>query len=96
MANTKSAVKRNRQSLKRNARNIAVKSTIKNAVKAARAAIATGDAAKAKAAISAAASTLAKAATKGVLHSKNARRRIGRLEHQLSKKAAAPAAAAAK
>jgi len=92
VANTKSAVKRNRQALKRNARNVAVKGTIKDALKAARAAIATGDAAKAKAAIAAATSTLAKAATKGVLHSKNASRRIGRLAHEASKKLAAPAA----
>jgi small subunit ribosomal protein S20 len=87
VANTKSAVKRNRQAQKRNARNSAVKSTVKNAIKAARAAIASGDAAKAKSAVS---------ATKGVLHSKNASRRIGRLAHEASKKLAAPAAAAAK
>ena len=92
MANTKSAVKRNRQSLKRNARNVAVKSIVKNAVKAARAAIASGDAAKAKAAIAAASSALDMAATKGVLHGKNASRRIGRLAHGASKKFAAPAA----
>jgi small subunit ribosomal protein S20 len=92
VANTKSAVKRNRQATKRNARNVAVKGTIKDALKAARAAIASGDAAKAKAAIAAATSTLAKAATKGVLHSKNASRRIGRLAHEASKKLAAPAA----
>ena len=92
MANTKSAVKRNRQALKRNARNNAVKSIVKNAVKAARAAVASGDAAKAKAAISAASSALDMAATKGVLHAKNASRRIGRLAHMSSKKFAAPAA----
>ena len=96
MANTKSAVKRNRQAQKRNARNSAVKSTVKNAIKAARAAIASGDAAKAKTAVSAASSALDMAATKGVLHSKNASRRIGRLAHEASKKLAAPAAAAAK
>ena len=95
MANTKSAVKRNRQASKRNSRNVAIKGNIKNAIKAARAAIATGDAAKAKAAISAATSSLAKAATKGVLHSKNASRRIGRIAHEASKKFA-PAAPAAK
>ncbi len=92
MANTKSAQKRNRQALKRNARNSAVKSTVKDAVKAARAAIAGGDQAAAKAALSKATSALDLAATKGVLHSKNASRRIGRLAHEASKKFAAPAA----
>ena len=92
MANTKSAVKRNRQALKRNARNNAVKTIVKDAIKAARAAIASGDQAKAKTAISAAHSALDKAATKGVLHASNASRRIGRLSHEASKKFAAPAA----
>ena len=91
MANTKSAVKRNRQAQKRNARNLAVKSTIKNAIKAAREAIASGDASKAKAAVAAATSTLDKAATKGVLHARNASRRIGRLAHEATKKLAAAA-----
>lgn len=92
MANTKSAVKRNRQALKRNARNSAVKSNVKNAIKAARAAISGGDKAAAKTALAKAASALDMAATKGVLHSKNASRRIGRLAHEASKKFAAPAA----
>ena len=92
MANTKSAVKRNRQAQKRNARNLAVKSTVKDAIKAAREAIASGDQAKAKTALNAAASALNKASTKGVLHAKNASRRIGRLQHEASKKFAAPAA----
>jgi small subunit ribosomal protein S20 len=94
VANTKSAVKRNRQAQKRNARNSAVKTAVKNALKVARAAIASGDAAKAKTAVSAASSVLDMAATKGVLHAKNASRRIGRLAHAASKKVAAPAAAA--
>lgn len=92
MANTKSAVKRNRQALKRNARNSAVKSNVKNAIKAARAAISGGDQATAKTALAKATSALDMAATKGVLHSKNASRRIGRLAHEASKKFAAPAA----
>jgi small subunit ribosomal protein S20 len=91
VANTKSAVKRNRQAQKRNARNLAVKSTVKDALKAARAAISTGDQAKAKEAVSAASRALDMAATKGVLHAKNASRRIGRLAHEASKKFAAAA-----
>jgi len=93
VANTKSAEKRNRQAQKRNARNSAVKTNVKNAIKAAREALASGDAAKTKTALAAATSALAKAATKGVLHTRNASRRIGRLTHELAKK---PAAAASK
>ncbi len=91
MANTKSAQKRNRQAIKRNARNSAVKSNVKTAIKAAREAIASGDQGKAKTALAAASSALAKAATKGVLHGNNASRRIGRLSHEASKKFAAAA-----
>jgi len=91
VANTKSAEKRNRQAIKRNARNSAVKTNIKDAIKDARAAIASGDQAKAKTLIAAATSALAKAATKGVLHARNASRRIGRLSHEASRKFAAAA-----
>jgi len=79
MANTKSAEKRNRQAQKRRARNTAVRTTVKSAVKKAREGLATKDAAKATDAVKAAAKTLEKAASKGVLHKKNASRRIGRL-----------------
>jgi small subunit ribosomal protein S20 len=91
VANIKSAEKRNRQAKKRNARNLAVKATVKDALKAAREAIASGDQARAKTAINAAASQLNKAATRGVLHARNASRRIGRLQHEASKKFAAAA-----
>jgi small subunit ribosomal protein S20 len=92
LANTHSAEKRHRQSLKRRARNTAVESAVKTAVKKAREAIAGGDAAKAKAAVSAATTALDKAATKGVLHTKNAQRRIARLAYAATKQAkAAPA-----
>ncbi len=79
MAHTKSAEKRNRQALKRRARNAAVRTTVKNAVKAAREAIASKDPAKATQALAAAARTLNTAASKGVLHVRNASRRIARL-----------------
>ena len=83
MANTKSAEKRNRQALKRRARNQSVRTTVKTAVKKAREAISTKDATPARDALKAAARTLSKAATKGVLHPKNASRRIARLAKQL-------------
>lgn len=85
MANTTSAVKRNRQANKRNARNTAIKSSVKTAVKRAREAIASGDKDKAKVALVAATRILDKAAAKGVLHSRNASRHVARLSHLAAK-----------
>ncbi|MGZ6077674.1 MAG: 30S ribosomal protein S20 [Myxococcaceae bacterium] len=79
MANTKSAQKRNRQAMKRRSRNQAVRTQVKSAVKKAREALASKDPARAQEALRAAARTLDKAASKGVLHKKNASRRIARL-----------------
>ena len=79
MANTKPAEKRNRQAQKRRARNAAVRTAVKNAVKTAREAIASKDPAKAKGALADATRTLNTAASKGVLHARNASRRIARL-----------------
>lgn len=92
MANTHSAEKRHRQSLKRKTRNTAVKSEVKTAIKKAREAIVSGDASKAKDALKAATSLLNKAASKGVLHVRNAQRRVARLSHNVSTKFSAPAA----
>ncbi len=91
MANTASAEKRNRQSLKRRARNVAVRTGVKSAVKKVREALATGDAAGAKTALTAALKALDGAASKGVLHRNTASRRIARLAHAVAK--AGPAAA---
>jgi len=88
VANTKSAEKRNRQAQKRRARNTAVRTTVKNAVKKAREAIASKDPAKAKEALVEASRTINKAASKGVLHARAASRRISRL----AKAAVAPKA----
>ena len=82
MANTPSAEKRNRKALKQNARNNAVKTAVRGALKSAREAIAKGDAAAAKAAVVAATTQLDKAASKGVLHRRNASRHVARLAHQ--------------
>jgi small subunit ribosomal protein S20 len=79
VANTKSAQKRNRQAQKRRLRNSSVRTTVKSAIKKAREAIATKDPAKAKAALTEATRIINKAASKGVLHARNASRRIGRL-----------------
>jgi small subunit ribosomal protein S20 len=81
VANTHSAVKRNRQAIKRKARNSAVKTAVKTALKKAREAVAKGDAAVIQAAVVAATTQLDKAASKGVLHARNASRHVARLNH---------------
>ena len=91
MANTKSAEKRNRQAQKRRARNINVRTTVKDAVKNLRETLTTPNAAKTADALKAATRTIARAASKGVLHKRAASRRISRLA-----KAANRAKAAAK
>jgi small subunit ribosomal protein S20 len=85
MANHPSAEKRNRQRLVRAERNQAVRSSLRTAVKKARAAIATGDVAAAKAPVAAASIALAKAASKGVVHSRAASRTTSRIQAALGK-----------
>ena len=85
MANHKSALKRHRQSLKRRARNRISKTRIKNTVKAVRAAIEEKDIAKATDALKEATSILSKAARKGVIHARQAERRISRLQVAINK-----------
>ena len=82
MANTKSAEKRNRQAQKRRARNVAVRTQVKGAVKKARE---TKDTSSLRGAFSA----LNKAASKGVLHKRTAARRISRLAKAANKAAKA-------
>jgi small subunit ribosomal protein S20 len=79
LANTPSAEKRNRQTQKRRARNVQVRTSVKTAVKKVREALEKGDAAGAKTALAAAERTLDKASSKGVLHRNSASRRISRL-----------------
>ncbi|HEY8211875.1 MAG TPA: 30S ribosomal protein S20 [Myxococcaceae bacterium] len=79
MANLKSAEKRNRQAQKRRARNAAVRTQVRNVLKKAREAIATKDPQKSKEGLQQAMRALDKAASKGVLHARNAARRIARL-----------------
>ncbi|HMK73582.1 MAG TPA: 30S ribosomal protein S20 [Myxococcaceae bacterium] len=79
MANTKSAEKRSRQNLKRRARNQAVRTQVKSALKRAREALSGKDAKAAEEAVREAVRTLSGAASKGVLHPRNAARRISRL-----------------
>jgi small subunit ribosomal protein S20 len=78
MANTKSAIKRDRIAEKRHERNVAVKSSTRTFVKRARSIIDT-NAGEAQADIVAAISALDRAAKKGVIHKNNASRRKSRL-----------------
>jgi small subunit ribosomal protein S20 len=79
LANHKSAIKRHKQSVKRAARNRAVKTRIKNAIKAVRTAVTEKDKEQAQAKLTDAMSVLDKASSKGVIHWKNAARKISRL-----------------
>jgi len=88
LANHPSALKRHRQSLKRQARNKAVKTRIKNVVKAVRQALAEKNAESAATALKAASSVLDRAASKKVIHWKKAGRCIARLQTAINKMAA--------
>ena len=76
MANHPSAKKRHRQSLKRQARNKHVRSTVRNAIRAVKAA---PDADDAPEQMARAERLLRKAQTKGVFHAKTVSRTISRL-----------------
>ena len=84
---TKSGIKRHRQSLKKRARNTAVKSDIKTQIKKFESAFDEGNAENVKKVLVETEAKLKKAASKGVLHKKTAARKISRLAkrvHSLS------------
>jgi len=85
LANTASAEKRNRQTQKRRARNVQVRTGVKSAVKKVREAVEKGDTAAAREALVAAERALDKAGAKGVLHRNAASRRISRLAKAVAK-----------
>ena len=87
MANIKSAKKRILVNRTKAERNKAIKSGIKTAVKKVNAAIQSGDQAVAKAALVDATTVIDKAATKGVLHSNTASRKVSRLAQAVNKMA---------
>jgi small subunit ribosomal protein S20 len=84
LANTKSAIKRIRQSEKRRIQNRIYRGSARTFVRKARLAIDSGDVETARAATLQAVSALDKAAQKGVLHDNNASRRKGRLMKSLA------------
>ena len=84
MANTLSAMKRNRQNIKRREHNRVFRGRARSFVKKARLAIEAGEVDAAREATLAAAAALDKAAQKGVIHKNNAARRKSRLMQQLN------------
>ncbi len=84
MANHKSALKRIRQTAKRREYNRAFRSRARTFVKKARTAIEDGNATSAAEAARLAIQDLDKAASKGIIHKRNAARRKSRLMKQLN------------
>lgn len=80
MPNSVSAKKRLRQDAVRNARNRALKSQVKNRIKAVREAVAAGDLDRARESFDAAASIIDRAGAKRVIHPNNAARKKSRLQ----------------
>lgn len=84
MANIKSAKKRILVNETKAARNKAIKSKVKTAVKKVEAAVAAKDAETAKTALRASIVEISKAGTKGVYHKKTVSRKISRLSKAVS------------
>ena len=83
MASHKQALKRHRQSIKRNVRNVHFKSKMKTYVKHVTDAVEEGDAEKAGQALKSATSIIDRVVQKGIIHPKTAARKISRLNKSL-------------
>jgi small subunit ribosomal protein S20 len=84
LANHKSAIKRDRQSETRRQRNVAAKSAIKTKVKTVLAAVEDNNKDNSVKALKETTPMLAKAAAKGLIHKKNASRKISRLTRKVN------------
>lgn len=84
MATHKSAEKRDRQSKVRRERNVAAKSAIKTKVKSVLEAVESKNKDNAVNALKATVPSLSKAAAKGLIHKKNASRKISRLTRKVN------------
>ena len=84
MATHKSALKRNKQSKEKRLRNRNVKSNLKTTMKAVSAALEEKDPKKAQEVLSQVTPVINKAASKGVIHKKNAARKISRLTRKVN------------
>lgn len=87
----KSAIKRHRQNLKRQARNTGIRTRVRHVIRETREALA-GKSDSVEAQLRTAIRTLTKAVSKGVLHRNSASRRIARLSKQVAALKAAQAA----
>lgn len=94
MANTASARKRIRQTLKRTARNRARKSRVRTFVRKVEEALAKGDPAAAREALRQAQPELHRAASKGVFHPNKVARKLSRLSARIKKLGAGSPSAA--
>jgi small subunit ribosomal protein S20 len=89
MANTKSAKKAARQTLRRTMVNRSRRSRLRGAVRKVEEAIAAGDRSLALAAMADAEPVIIRAAQKNVVHRNAARRKVSRLAHRIAKLATA-------
>jgi len=89
VANHKSAEKRNRQSQVRRLRNKINKSKMKTAIRKIDEAVVAGSADEAQEALNKAIPVIAKTASKGTIHKKNASRKISRLTKRVNGMSAA-------
>lgn len=84
MATHKSAEKRSRQTEKRQERNTAIKSRVRTNIKSVLSAVEGKDQAGAAQSLGKAIPEIAKAAAKGILHKRNASRKISRLTKKVN------------
>jgi len=84
LATHKSAEKRDRQSVKRRELNSSTKSAVKTGIKSVLSAVGTKDKEASEKALKAAVPVIDKAAAKGVIHKKNASRKISRLTKKIN------------
>ena len=87
MANHKSAIKRNRQTLKKNSKNNAYRTLLKSTTKKVQTEVENKDQKKAEKTLRQATGVISKIASKGVIHKRTAARKISnlsRLVHGLS------------
>ena len=84
MANIKSAKKRAKQMVVRNARNVAQRSQLRTAVKKANAALTSGNAETVQKAANRALSLIGRTAKKGMIHKKKAARLESRLQRKVN------------
>lgn len=89
MANLKSQIKRNRQTIKRHDRNQGVRSALKTSAKKVQASVAAGDAEGATVSQRETARALDKAVAKGIVHKRTAARRKSRLAKAANRTASA-------